>query len=72
MKEIYKKIYEYSNKNDILTQERWNNLFLLVCNIIDDLGSYKEKNIKYILKLLNEYDFEKNREVNNESNNMFS
>lgn len=65
--EELEKVYEYLNKfannKEIDRKIIFQNLFLLICQIIDTLGSYEEEGIKHILRMLNEYDFEKNREV---------
>lgn len=67
LEKIYEYIDKYSKDSTIDTQEKWNNLFILICNMIDDLGSYKKEHIEHIIKMIDEYDFERNR-GNNENN----
>ena len=59
------KAIEYINKfksNEKIDKGiRWENLFYLICNLIDNLGNYKKENIEELLQMLQEYDFEKNR-----------
>lgn len=63
LKEAYKFINKYIDSKQIDDKKKFEELFILVCNLIDIISFQDNKSREHILKMLNEYDFEKNREV---------
>lgn len=63
LKEAYKFLDKYITNGRIKDEDKFTNLFLLVCSLIDTLSVGNEVEREKILNALNEFDFEKNREV---------
>ena len=62
LKNAINSINNFMKDETIKSEIKWENLFILTCNIIDNLGSYKKVYIDNVIQMLSEYDFEKNRE----------
>lgn len=65
MGKIYEFINDYINDRRISNEEKFGDLFLLICQLIDAISDSNDSRIKDVLNMLNEYDFEKNREITN-------
>lgn len=63
LKEAYKDINKFIDDKSLNQDDKFGELFILVCNLIDILSFNNNESRKQILQMLNEYDFEKNREV---------
>lgn len=61
LKESYKYINKYLSAKGIDNETKFVNLFMLICHLIDTISFGDEKNRKHILKMLKEYDFDKNK-----------
>lgn len=61
LKEAYKYINKYIGNNKISNEDKFEDLFILICDLIDIITFQNKENREQILNMLNEYDFEKNR-----------
>lgn len=58
---IYDSINEFIFDKDIEDEEKFEKIFVLICNLIDSICNSKKDRINDVLNMLSEYDFEKNR-----------
>lgn len=56
---VYEDIENFINNSS--KPEAFNGIFTLICDLVDNLGNYNDESIKRVIKLISEYDFEKNR-----------
>lgn len=63
LKEAYKFINKYIDDKKIGDGTKFEDLFLLICNLLDIISFRDKESREHILKMISEYDFEKNREV---------
>lgn len=68
LKEAYKFINKYIANDRIDNKDKFEDLFILICNLIDIISFQDEKRREHILNMLSEYDFKKNREIKDENN----
>lgn len=58
--EMYKNVMENLGKVKGGNEEKFNELFLLTCMLIDNMSCGNKEQLDRILELLNEFDYEKN------------